>query len=200
MAFVMAVYVLANLAYLRVLTVPEIAAADRVGALTAERAIGPGGASIVSLTILLSITGACNGWLMTAPRMYFAQARDGLFLRSFGAIHPRYQTPHFAILLFGAWCAVLAVSGTYESLASYAMFSAWMFYGLTASGVLVLRRRDPDRARPFPMWGYPVTLLLFLAVALAFVLNTFVATPGPAIVATLIIASGVPVYFFWKRK
>src|SRR5207253_9741182 len=93
MAVVMAVYVLANLAYLRVLTVPEIAAADRVGALTAERAIGPGGASIVSLTILLSITGACNGWLMTAPRMYFAQARDGLFLRSFGAIHPRYQTP-----------------------------------------------------------------------------------------------------------
>ncbi|HUK16316.1 MAG TPA: amino acid permease [Bryobacteraceae bacterium] len=199
-AVVMAVYMVANLAYLRVLTVPEIAAAGRVGAAAAERAIGPAGASIVSLTILLSIAGGTNGWLMTAPRMYFAQARDGLFLRAFAAIHPRYQTPHFAILLFGAWSAFLAVSGTYETLASYAMFSAWAFYGLTAFGVLLLRRRQPRRPRPFAMWGYPVTLLLFLVVALAFVANTFVATPGPALVATLIIASGIPVYYFWKNK
>jgi APA family basic amino acid/polyamine antiporter len=199
MAIVMAVYVLANLAYLRVLPVAEIAAADRVGALTAERAIGPAGASIVTLTVLLSIAGANNGWLMTAPRMYFAQARDGVFLRAFQRIHPRYQTPHVAIVCFGAWSAALAVSGTYEMLASYAMYSAWVFYGLTASGVLVLRRRDPNRSRPFPMWGYPVTLILFLVVALAFILNTLVSTPGPALVATLIIASGIPVYYFWKR-
>jgi len=199
-ATVMAAYVLANLAYLRVLTVPEIAAAPRVGALAAERALGPAGASIISLTVLLSIAGSANGWLMTAPRIYFAQARDGLFLSAFAAIHPRYQTPHFAILLFGTWSAFLAVSGTYEALASYAMFSAWVFYGLTTAGVLVLRYRQPNRARPFSMWGYPLTLLLFLLVALAFVVNTFIATPGPAFVATLIILSGVPVYYFWKRK
>jgi APA family basic amino acid/polyamine antiporter len=199
-ATVMAAYVLANLAYLRVLTVPEIAATPRVGALAAERALGPAGASIISLTVLLSIAGSANGWLMTAPRIYFAQARDGLFLLPFAAIHPRYQTPHFAILLFGTWSAFLAVSGTYEALASYAMFSAWVFYGLTTAGVLVLRYRQPNRARPFSMWGYPLTLLLFLLVALAFVVNTFIATPGPAFVATLIILSGVPVYYFWKRK
>ena len=196
---VMAVYVLANAAYLRVLTVPEIAAADRVGALAAERALGPAGGSLVSLTILLSIAGAVNGWLLTAPRMYFAQARDGLFLRAFAAIHPRYQTPHFAILLFGTWSAFLAASGTYEALASYAMFSAWVFYGLTAAGVLVLRRRQPDRPRPFAMWGYPATLLLFLLVALGFVVNTLLATPGPALVAALIMLSGVPAYYFWKK-
>jgi len=197
---VMAVYVLANAAYLRVLSVPEIAAAGRVGAVTAERSLGPAGATLVALTILLSIAGAANGWLLTAPRMYFAQARDGLFLRAFAAIHPRYQTPHFAVLLFGTWSALLAVSGTYEALAAYAMFSAWVFYGLTAAGVFVLRRRQPERPRPFRMWGYPVTLLLFLVVALAFVANTFAATPGPALVATLIIASGVPVYYFWKKQ
>src|SRR6266849_3378047 len=100
LAVIMAVYVVANLAYLRVLTVPEIAATDRVGALTAERTLGPIGASIVALTILLSITGSANGWIMTVPRMYFAQAKDGLFLRSFAAVHPRHETPHFAILLF----------------------------------------------------------------------------------------------------
>jgi APA family basic amino acid/polyamine antiporter len=198
-AVVMTVYVLANIAYLRVLTVAEIASADRVGALAAERAMGPAGGALVSLTILLSIAGAMNGWLLTAPRMYFAQARDGLFLRAFASIHPRHQTPHFAILLFGTWSAFLAVSGTYDALASYAMFSAWVFYGLTAAGVLLLRRRQPDRPRPFTMWGYPATLLLFLLVALGFVLNTLLATPGPAGVATLIILSGVPVFYFWKK-
>jgi APA family basic amino acid/polyamine antiporter len=197
---VMAVYVLANAAYLRVLTVPEIAAAERVGALAAERSLGPAGARLVALTILLSIAGAANGWLLTAPRMYFAQARDGLFLRAFAAIHPRYQTPHFAVLLFGTWSAFVAVSGTYEALAAYAMFSAWVFYGLTAAGVFVLRRSEPERPRPFRMWGYPVTLLLFLVVAVAFVANTFAATPGPAAVASLIILSGVPVYYFWKKQ
>jgi len=197
---VMAVYVLANLAYLRVLTIPEIAAAPRVGQLAAERSLGAAGASLISLTVLLSIAGSANGWLMTSPRIYFAQARDGLFLKAFGAIHPRFQTPHFAILLFGVWSAFLAVSGSYETLISYAMLPAWIFYGLTAAGVFVLRRKYPNRMRPFAMPGYPVTLVLFLLVAVAFIADTFAATPGPALISALIILSGVPVYYFWKRN
>jgi APA family basic amino acid/polyamine antiporter len=195
-----AIYVLANVAYLRVLTVAEIAAAPRVGALVAERTMGALGGSFVSLTILLSIIGAINGWSMAAPRIYFAQAQDGLFFRRFAAIHPRYQTPHLAILMFGAWSALLAATGTYEALASYAMFAAWVFYGLTAMAVLVLRRRQPERPRPYRMTGYPITLLAFTAVALGFVVNTFVATPGPAAVGTLMILAGIPVYFIWKRS
>jgi APA family basic amino acid/polyamine antiporter len=196
---VIGVYVLANLAYLRVLSVAQIAAADRVGAQVAERAMGPFGASLVTLTILLSIAGAANGWAMAAPRIYFAQARDGLFFSRFAAIHPRYRTPAFSILAFGFWCALLALTGTYETLASYAMFAAWIFYGLTSAGVLVLRRKYPHRVRPYKMPGYPVTLLLFVAVAFGFVVNTFLATPGPALVGTLLIATGVPVYFLWTR-
>ena len=192
------IYVLANIAYLRVLSVGEIAATDRVGALAAERAMGAWGASFVSLTILLSIVGAINGWAMTAPRIYFAQAQDGLFFRRFAEVHPRYQTPGFSILVFGGWAALLALTGTYENLASYAMFAAWIFYGLTSTGVLLLRRKFPDRPRPYRMTGYPVTLFLFVAVALGFVINTFIATPGPAIMGTLLIAAGVPAYFFWK--
>jgi APA family basic amino acid/polyamine antiporter len=194
------IYVLANAAYLRVLSVDEIAASARVGALAAERAMGPVGGSFVSLTILISIVGAINGWAMTAPRMFFAQARDGLFFRRFAQIHPRYQTPGFSILVFGAWAALMALTGTYENLASYAMFAAWIFYGLTAMGVLVLRRKFTDRPRPYRMTGYPVTLFLFVAVALGFVINTFVATPVPAAIGTLLIAAGVPAYFFWKRS
>ena len=81
----------------------------------------------------MSIVGAINGWAMTAPRIYFAQARDGLFFRRFAAIHPRFQTPYVSILMFGAWSALLALTGTYETLASYAMYAAWVFYGLTVA-------------------------------------------------------------------
>ena len=199
LALAIAIYVLANAAYLRVLTVAEIAAAPRVGALVAERTMGTLGGSFVSLTILLSIVGAINGWSMAAPRIYFAQAQDGLFFRRFAAIHPRYQTPHLAILMFGAWSALLAITGTYETLASYAMFAAWAFYGLTAMAVLALRRQQPGRPRPYCMTGYPITLLVFAAVALGFVVNTFVATPGPAAAGTLLILAGIPVYCIWKR-
>jgi basic amino acid/polyamine antiporter, APA family len=101
-------------------------------------------------------------------------------------------------LAFGFWCALLAVTGTYESLVVFAMFSAWIFYGCTAAAVLVLRRKYPERARPYKMAGYPVTLLLFVAVALGFVVNTCISTPGPAIAGTLLMAAGVPVYFFWR--
>ena len=199
-AIVTLVYVLANAAYLRVLTVAEIAGSDRVGALAAERALGPTGGMLVSITILLSITGSANGWAMTAPRIFFAQARDGLFFHRFAAVHPRYHTPGFSIVIFGAWSALVALTGTYETLASYAMFAAWFFYALTGIGVLLLRRREPDRPRPYRMPGYPITLFLFVAVAAMFVVNTFIATPGPAIAGSLLIATGVPVYFWWKRS
>ncbi len=200
LALAIAIYVVANAAYLRVLSPAEIAATPRVGALVAERTMGTVGGAFVSATILLSIVGAVNGWAMAAPRIYFAQARDGLFFRRFAAVHPRFQTPHLSILMFGGWSALLALTGTYESLASYAMYAAWVFYGLTSLAVLVLRREQPLRPRPYRMTGYPVTLMVFIAVALGFVVNTFVATPGPAITGTLLIAAGVPVYFIWKRK
>jgi len=200
LAAAIAIYVLAVLAYQRVLSVEEIAATDRVGALAAERALGAAGGNFVAFAILMSIVGGINGWSMTAPRIYFAQARDGLFFKSFAAIHPRFQTPYISIVMFGAWSALLALTGTYETLASYAMFAAWAFYALTTLGLMVLRRTQPDRPRPYRMSGYPATLAVFALVAVGFVVNTFIATPRPAIVGSLFILSGVPVYFLWKTK
>jgi APA family basic amino acid/polyamine antiporter len=198
-ATIMAIYLSANLAYLKVLSLSEIAQTPRVAATVAERTLGALGASFVSLTILLSIVGSTNGSILTAARVYFAQARDGLFFSRVAEIHPRFETPGFSLLFQGVWASILAASGSYEKLFSYVIFAAWIFYGLTVAGVLILRRREPHRERPYRMWGYPLTPLLFAAVSFWFVGNTLVTTPGPSLTGLAIIATGIPVYFYWRR-
>jgi len=198
-AAIMAIYLSANLAYTKVLTLGEIAEAPRVAATVAERTLGAIGGAFVSLTILLSIIGSTNGTILTAARVYFAQARDGLFFSRVAEVHPRFETPGFSLLFQGLWASVLAASGSYEKLFSYVIFAAWIFYGMTVLGVIILRRRLPDRERPYRMWGYPLTPILFAAVSFWFVGNTLVTTPGPALLGLAIIATGIPVYFYWRR-
>src|SRR5579859_1894189 len=199
LAAVTVIYVLANIAYLRVLPVTLIAATDRTGAALAELTLGRAGGTILSLTILLSIAGAINGFIITAPRLCFAMARDGLMFRRFAEIHPRHQTLSFGIAAQAIWTALLVLTGTFETLVPYAMIAAWFFYGLAVAGVVILRRKYPDRARPYRMWGYPLTPWLFTAVAAWFVANTWITQPWPSTVAFLIVLSGVPVYFLWRR-
>ncbi|HTU41183.1 MAG TPA: amino acid permease [Candidatus Aquilonibacter sp.] len=194
-----AIYLLANIAYLRVLTIPEIAASDHVGATLAKRVMGSHGGIVVSLIILISIVGTLNGCFLTSPRIYFAQARDGLFFRKFGEIQPRYQTPGFAILAQSTWAIVLLVSGSYETLLDYAMFALWLSYGLMVAGVIVLRRKQPSLPRPYRMWGYPVTPYLFLAITVWFLINMLLTRPVPSLAGLLLIGSGIPVYFVWTR-
>jgi basic amino acid/polyamine antiporter, APA family len=194
-----AIYLLANVAYLRALPIAEIAASDHVGAAVAEHVLGSGGGSLVSLIILTSIIGTLNGCFLTSPRVYFAQARDGLFFRKFAEVHPRYRTPGFAILAQGIWGAVLVVTGSYETLLDYAMFATWLSYGLMVAGVIVLRYRRPDLARPYRMWGYPVTPALFVAITCWFLVNMLKTRPLPSLAGLLLIATGIPVYFLWAR-
>ena len=190
----MAIYILANVAYLHVLGVSGLAASERPGAVLADRTLGPAGATIVSALILISIAGGLNGWLLTQPRVYFAQARDGLFFRRFGEVHPRFRTPGFAVLMQLGWSAVLLLTGSFELLISYAMFSIWTFYALTAAAVIVLRRKQPDRARPYRMFGYPFTPALFVAAAVWFLVNMLIEQTRPSLIAAAIIAAGIPVY------
>ena len=100
--------------------------------------------------------------MLTAPRVFFAMARDGVFFKRFGAVHPRFLTPHVSILATGAWAMVLSASGTFEQLADYVVFGQWIFFGLTVAAVIVLRRTRPDLPRPYRTWGYPVTPVLFV--------------------------------------
>jgi APA family basic amino acid/polyamine antiporter len=199
MIAVMALYLLTNVAYLKVMPIPQIAATSRVGAALAERTLGSMGAAVVSLTVLISIVGAINGCILTAARIPFAQAQDGLFFRRFASVHPRFETPSFAIVLQGLWTAVLVVSGSYENLFSYSMVAAWIFYMLSVAAVFVLRRKQPGLARPYRMWGYPYTLGAFMLVSVWFVVNALATTPGPSFTALGIIATGIPMYLLWRK-
>jgi APA family basic amino acid/polyamine antiporter len=200
MAVVGALYVFANVAYLKVMTVPEIAASGRVGADAATRTMGAIGGNFVSLMVLLSIVGAINGCIFTAARIPFAQARDGLFFGRFGHVHPRFQTPAFAIVLGGLWTALLILTGSYETLYSYSILAAWIFYTLSVSAVYVLRRNRPDAPRPYRMWGYPYTLWIFVSVSIWFMVNALVTQPRPSWMALLLIAAGIAVYPLWRKR
>ena len=196
---VILLYVLANVAYFRVLPLSLIAASEHVAATAAEQTMGPIGASFVALTVMLSAAGAANGSILTSPRIYFAQARDGLFFRKLAEIHPRFRTPAFSILVQAVWTSILTLSGSYETLFSFVLFAMWLFHAMTVFGVLILRRKAPELPRPYRMWGYPLTPLLFTLFALWFVVNTFVTRPGSSLTGALIVVGGVPIYYLWKR-
>ncbi len=195
----MAIYLAANVAYFSVMPLAQIAASSRVAADAAERTMGGLGASFVTLTIVLSMIGAANGCIMTAPRIYFTQARDGLFFRQMAAIHPFYQTPGNSILVQGVWTSVLALSGSYEQLISYVLIIAWIVHGAVVLGVIVLRRKHPEWERPYQVWGYPWAPLLFVAFAAWFVIATFIARPGSSLAGCAILLSGIPIFFWWRR-
>jgi len=191
-------YMLANVGYVAALGPNAAANSQRVAADAVGTVFGPVAGSIVAALILVSIFSALNGMVLTAPRMYFAMARDGLFFERMGGVHSRFGTPAFAIITFAAWGAALAASGTFEQLLTYAVFTGWIFYALGALAVFALRRREPNAVRPFRVPGYPVTPVLFVAAAVALVINTIATQTGHAAIGLGVVAAGVPVFVAWR--
>ena len=199
-SLVITLYLLANLAYLYAFPASAIAKSGRIAADAMNFAIGPVGASIIAFIILFSIAGAANGHCLTSPRVYFAMARDGLFFRKLGEVHPKYRTPHVSIVALGVWSAVLSLTGSFEQLYTYVIFGLWLFMGLTIAAVIILRKKRPDLARPYRTWGYPVTPILFILSALFISINMLINQTKESLVGLGIILLGVPAYIFWKKK
>jgi APA family basic amino acid/polyamine antiporter len=199
-SLVTALYLLVNLGYLRTLTISEIAGAQRVAETAAIRSMGALGSTFVALTILASTFGAANSTIMTAPRVYFAQARDGLFFKPFGNIHPIFETPYISLLGSGVWSAILALTGSYSQLVSYATFMFFVFYGMTVAGLIVLRRSHPAADRPYRMFGYPITPVLFIGIAGSITVFAFISAPVTSTIGLLILLAGVPAYYIWVRR
>ena len=197
-SLVIVVYLLANLAYLRVLPLPALAEYPRVATKAMEVLAGPGGASFVAALILCSIVGSLNGNILGGPRVYFAMARDGVFFPSVGRVHPRFQTPALAIWIQGTWSIVLVASGTFEQLYTYVISTGWIFYGAAVFAVIILRRRMPELARPYRVWGYPVLPIVFSLAAFAIVINVLMTKPHESLIGFGIVLAGIPIYLVWK--
>lgn len=204
--FLMALYVIANIAYLAALgpaaaTVSDAIAADAVGLV-----LGPWAGKVVAVAILISTFSATNSVVLTAPRVFYAMANDRLFFKKLAEVHPRFQTPAAAIVALGVWSAILSCAGKFSDLASGAIFIGWIFYGLAAAAIFPIRRASKGLPIPYRVPGYPWTPLIFVLVAAAIVGNAvFLAFRDPRqfrylAAAILILLLGLPAYFFWQKK
>jgi APA family basic amino acid/polyamine antiporter len=193
-------YLLASFGYIAALGPDAAAHSDHIAADAVGALLGPIAGKLVGALILVSIFSAANGLLLTAPRMYYAMARDGLFFKRLAVVDKRFGTPAFAISAIALWAAVLAVSGTFEQLLTYVVFTGWIFYGLGGLAVLQLRRKEPDANRPFRVPGYPITPLLFVASAALLVGNTVIAQPVRAAAGITVMLAGMPAFYLWRAK
>jgi APA family basic amino acid/polyamine antiporter len=199
---VTALYLLANLAYLMVLSLAAIqhAPEDRVGTLAMRAMLGDAGLYLMAAAILVSTFGCLNGLILAGARVYYAMARDGLFFEAAGRLSPTTHVPVWALLVQGIWTAFLTLTGSYGQLLDYVVFAALLFYALTMMALFALRRSRPDMERPYRAFGYPVIPALYMLSALGIAVLLLIAKPEYSFAGLFLVLLGVPVYFVWSRR
>jgi len=198
---VVVIYVLLNLLYVYALPVSALATVDaRVVDAVADRLFGATVAAPLAAASAVMIAASISAMVLAGPRVYYAMARDGQFFRSVAKVHPRFRTPMTAILAQSAWSGILVLSGTFDQLVEYTGFALVLFSGIAVAALFVLRHKDPTATRPFRAWGYPLAPLVFAVASGAMVANAVWRSPGPSLTGLAIIASGVPVYWWFARQ
>lgn len=192
-------YLAVNAAYLHVLPLGTVSGSTRVAADFADATLGGAGSELMSAVVVLSTLGAMNGVILAGPRVYLAMARDGLLFQWAAAVHPVYRTPHRAIVLQAVWACVLVGSGSYRVLFTRVVYTEWIFFGLMAASLFVLRRRT-GYAPAYRMWGFPALPAIFVLSTAAIVANQVIAEPLESATGLLLVLSGLPVYHFWARR
>lgn len=198
---VVVVYVAMNVVYLYALDVQAMAAVRiRIVDAAAEVLFGPRVADVLTLVSIFIVLGSISANIFAGPRVYYAMARDGLFLRAAARVNPRTHTPAFAIAAQAVWSGILVLSGTFERLVTYTGFAVVLFAGITVLSLFVLRHREPDAPRPFRAIGYPVAPGLFVVASAAMVINAIWREPLPSLGGMAILAAGIPVYWLFQRR
>jgi APA family basic amino acid/polyamine antiporter len=201
---VIAIYLLVNITYLTLLSIPQLeqvyASGNQIAAVEAVRSFwGTGGVMFISLLILLTTLGCTNASILTGARPYYAMARDRLFFPGIGKLN-KTNVPGNSLLWQGIWASVLVLSGTFDQLTDMIIFAVFIFYGATSLGVFILRRKMPDAYRPYKVWGYPVVPAIFIIFCICLFFNTIITRPREAAIGMILILSGIPFYFLLQRK
>ena len=199
-AAVVGLYLLVNLAYLEALPVDRLARTTNVAEAAAETLLGPAGGRVVAATIAVSMLGCLAATILYAARLYVPMAEDGVFFRAAGHVDPARRTPTGALWMQGGWSALLALTGGYRSLYTWATFAVVLFHVAGAAAFFVLRRTRPDAPRPYRAWGYPVVPALFLLSCLALVGATLAESPVESGLGLLVVASGISAWLWWRRS
>jgi basic amino acid/polyamine antiporter, APA family len=210
---VILLYIAANFIYLNVLPFDgdpngatvmargiKYATSDRVGTAALQQMFGGRAEGLMAIAILISTFGCCNGLILSGARVYYAMAKDGLFFKSTGKVHPKYLTPKNALIVQGIWTCVLCLSGTYNDLLNYVIFAVLVFYILTIAGLFVLRRTRPEAERPYRAIGYPVLPAIYIVMALFIDVVLLRYKPQYTWPGLIIVLLGIPVYFIWSRR
>ena len=197
---VVIIYLALNALYLFAMPIGELAGVKETFIDSVAAALfGFVAGDLIAAFTIVSISASVSAMVLAGPRVYFAMARDGLFAAPAGRVHPRFRAPTTAIVAQAIWSAILVLSGTLSQLVSYTGFAVILFSAVAVAAVFVLRIREPQAARPFRAWGYPWAPAIFVVASAVIVVNEIVRNPGPSAAGLLIIASGIPVYWWLRR-
>ena len=201
---VIGIYLLANATYLSVLSIPQLTevyqAGNQIAAVEAVRTFwGTNGVMFISVLILITTLGCTNATILTGARPYYAMAKEGLFFSNAAKLNSK-QVPSNSLMLQCVWASVLVLSGSFDQLTDMLIFAVFIYYGATALGVFILRRRMPDAERPYKVWGYPLVPAIFILFCAGLFFNTFITRPREAAIGLVLMLTGVPMYFWFKRK
>jgi APA family basic amino acid/polyamine antiporter len=199
-SFVAIIYLLFSAACLKVLPFSSVAASQHIASDVVEHVIGRGAAAWITLAMAISALGSMNSSVLSGARVGYAMARDGIFFKIAGGIHPKFRTPGRALIFQGILAGLMALTGTFEELSNLFIFAAWIFYGFAVVALFRMRRTEPDLPRPYRCWGYPWVPGLFVAGALALTINIWIQRPGRSTIGLLLILAGLPFYKFWARR
>jgi APA family basic amino acid/polyamine antiporter len=197
---VISLYVLINWIYFRILGFSGVAQSQYVASDAVALLIGNKGAKGITIAMVVSAFGALHASFLTYPRVTFAMARDGHFFRFAKRIHPVFHTPSGALIFQGCVAILFVLTGTYQELYSLVIFAIWLFLALTAIGLIRLRIKEPDLPRPFRVWGYPWTPVLFGIAAFAIAVNLWLVRPVRSSVGLGIILLGIPFFSYWRHR
>ena len=195
-----AAYLLVNVLYLYALPIERMMGVVNIGQVAASALFGSEASKYISLAIVISILGATNSVILTAPRIYYAMARDSLFFKAAGSVHPRFKTPAHSILIQAIWCCVLVVSGTFSQLLTYTVVAMLSFSIMTGISIFVLRRNRPDLERPYKTLGYPWIPSIFVMAYVLALTHVVLASPRESLLGLGIVALGVPLYWLLTRR